>query len=94
MASFSTRAKDDVSGIWHYTVDHWGRGQAELYLGLIEAAVDALSRDPKPGRPCSEIRRGYRKHSVGSHVLYYRLKGGTIFVLRVLHRSMDPQRHF
>jgi toxin ParE1/3/4 len=94
MASFSTRAKDGVSGIWHYMVDHWGRGQAELYLGLIEAAVDALSRDPKLGRPCSEIRRGYRKHTVGSHVLYYRLKGGTIFVLRVLHRSMDPERHF
>lgn len=64
-----------------------------MYLGFIEAAVDMLSRDPKLGRPCNEIRRGYRRHSVGSHVLYYRLKGGTIFVLRVLHRSMDPQRH-
>jgi len=94
MASFSTRAKADVSGIWDYTADHWGRGQADLYVGLIETAVDTLSRDPKLGRQCSEIRRGYRRHSVGSHVLYYRLKGGAIFVLRVLHRSMDPQRHF
>jgi toxin ParE1/3/4 len=94
VASFSHRAKADVGEIWQYTADRWGAEQAELYLGLIDAAVDAICGDPKLGRSCNEIRRGYRKYRVGSHVLFYRIKGRQIFVVRVLHQRMDPERHF
>lgn len=94
MARFSHREKADIDGIWHYTHDRWGTGQAEIYLGLIEAAVEAFANDPKPGRPCDEIRRGYRKYLVGSHVLFYRIKARQVFVVRVLHQRMDPERHF
>jgi toxin ParE1/3/4 len=93
-ATFSRRAAADIREIWNYTADHWGKAQAEIYLGLIESAVDAISTDPKLGRSCNEIRRGYRKYLVGSHVLYYRLKDGAVFVVRVLHQRMDPERHF
>jgi len=92
--TFSRRAAADVQEIWGYTADRWGKAQAEIYLGLIESAVEAISSDPKLGRPCNEIRRGYRKYLVGSHILYYRLKGSTVFVVRVLHQRMDPERHF
>jgi toxin ParE1/3/4 len=86
-------AKADTQGIWDYTVDHWGEAQAEIYLDLIENAVEAIGRDPKLGRPCSEIRRGYRKHLVGSHVLFYRVKGRAVFVVRILHQRMNFERH-
>ena len=92
-ASFSRRAKADIRGIWDYTVDVWGTGQAGIYLGILEAAVDAIAENPKLGRPCNDIRQGYRKHLVGSHVLYYRLKRKGVFVVRILHQRMDPERN-
>lgn len=93
MTKFSRRARADIRDIWNYTVDHWGRGQAEIYLGLIEAAVDAINGDPKLGRPCNEVRQGYRKYLVGSHVLFYRIKSKTVFIVRILHQRMDAERH-
>jgi toxin ParE1/3/4 len=93
VANLSRRAKADIRGIWAYTSDYWGREQAEIYLGLIEAAVEAITDDPKPGRPCNEVRQGYRKHLVGSHVLFYRMKGKTVFVVRILHQRMNVERH-
>jgi toxin ParE1/3/4 len=94
MAGFSRRAKVDISGIWQYTADHWGMEQAGLYLELVDAAIDAIDGDPKLGRPCNDIRRGYRKYLVGSHVVFYRMKDREVFVVRVLHQRMDPERHF
>jgi toxin ParE1/3/4 len=94
MVKFSRRARADIRDIWNYTADRWGREQADIYLGLIEAAVDAIVNDPKLGRPSNDVRQGYRKHLAGSHVLFYRIRGGTILVGRILHQRMDPERHF
>ncbi len=85
MMRFSRRAKADIRGIWDYTVDNWGQGQAEVYLGLIDAALESIAGEPKLGRPLAGLRRSYRKHLVGSHVVFYRLKGRTVFVVRILH---------
>ena len=94
MVKFSRRARADIRGIWSYTIDYWGKGQAQVYLALIEQAVDAIVANPELGRPCDEVQRGYRKYLVGSHVLFYRIKGGTILVARILHGRMNAERHF
>jgi toxin ParE1/3/4 len=93
-ASFSRRAKADIRDIWDYTVDVWGIDPAGIYLAVLEAAVDSIVENPKLGRPYDDIRPGYRKHLVGSHVLYYRLKRKKVFVVRILHQRMVPERHF
>jgi toxin ParE1/3/4 len=92
-ATFSSRAKSDIQEIWNYTVEHWGKGQAEIYLRLIGAAVASIAADPKVGRPSDEVRPGYRKYLVGSHVLFYRATDKAIFVVRILHQRMDFERH-
>ena len=94
MVRYSRRAKADIRDIWDYTVDNWGLGQALVYLGLIDAAVDSIDGDPKLGRPLSGLRRSYRKYLVGSHAVFYRLKGRSVFIVRILHQRMDPERHF
>lgn len=91
--TFSGRAKNDVLEIWNYSAEQWGKGQADIYIGLIEAAVDLVASDPKIGRPCSEVRRGYRKHLVGSHMLFYRVTAKAVFIVRILHQRMDIRRH-
>ena len=72
----------------------WGEQQAEIYLRLIKAAVDAVATDPKVGRNCDDVRPGLRRYQVGSHVLFYRISATTVVVARVLHQRMDAERHF
>lgn len=91
--TLSRRAKADVGIIWRYTVEQWGHNQAEIYVELIQSAVAAIATDPNLGRSCDEVRPGYRRYLAGSHVLFYRLKGSGVFVVRILHQRIDIQRH-
>ena len=54
----------------------------------------ALAADPRLGRSCDQIRAGYFKYSAGSHVIFDRLADVGIDVVRILHQSMDIDRHF
>ena len=89
----SPRAHADLDDIWDYTVQQWGVRQAEIYVRLIKTAVDAISADPKVGRSCDDVRPGYRRYAVGSHVLFYRVTTAAVVVVRILHRRMDIERH-
>jgi toxin ParE1/3/4 len=89
----SPRARADIDDIWNYTVEQWGERQAEICLRLLQAAVDAVASDPKIGPTCDDVRPGYRKYRVGSHVLFYRVAANTVVVVRILHQRMDIERH-
>jgi len=89
----SPRAQADLDEIWDYTVKHWGVEQAEFYVRQIQTAIEAVAAEPRRGRPCDVIRAGYKKYYAGSHVLFFRLTGNGIDVIRILHRNMDFERH-
>jgi toxin ParE1/3/4 len=85
----SPRAKIDLAEIWEYTAANWSIDQAEIYVRHIQLAIEAIADNPRLGRPCDEIRPGYRKHPAGSHVVFYRLTDAGVDVVRVLHGRMD-----
>jgi toxin ParE1/3/4 len=89
----SPRAAADLDDIWEYTTERWGERQAAIYLRLIKAAIGVVAADPKAGRVCDEVRLGYRRYPVGSHMLFYRVTKVTIVVVRILHQRMDVERH-
>jgi toxin ParE1/3/4 len=89
----SPRAQADLGEIWDHTQSRWGRDQAERYLLQIRAALELLSQNPRLGRSAGAIRRGYRKHACGAHVIFYREIAAGIDVVRILHRRMDVPRH-
>lgn len=89
----SPRAKDDLANIWDYTTKRWGVDRAERYLRQIQAGIEAAVAEPKLGRTCDDIRPGYRKYPIGSHVLFYRALGDCIDVVRILHARMDFEQH-
>ena len=95
MADFRLRpeALHDLGAIWEYTVDQWDSDQAAKYLRLLNANLEKLAQNPEFGRPCNWIRQGYRKHLVGKHVIFYRIADTYVDVVRVLHQSMDFDRH-
>lgn len=86
-------ARQDLSEIWDVTAERWDVDQAERYLGEIRAAVERLAEDPGRGRPCDDLRPGYRRYGIGSHLLFFVVTGSSADVIRVLHQRMDPTRH-
>lgn len=86
-------AQRDLSSIWDYAQERWDARQAETYVQEIRAAVERIAADPSRGRTCDEIRAGYRRYSIGSHLLFYIERPDGVDVIRILHQRMDPTRH-
>jgi toxin ParE1/3/4 len=95
MGKFFLRPKAvaDLESIWDYTVDTWDAQQAERYLRMLNRAFTDLAENPSLGRSADFIRRGYRRHLAGRHVVFYRVIDTGIDVVRVLHQKMDFDRH-
>jgi toxin ParE1/3/4 len=89
----SPRAKADLDEIWDFTVRTWGEQQAEDYIRLLVGAIETVAENPRRGRACDEIRKGYRKYLAGSHMIFFRKIKSGIDVIRVLHGQMDFDRH-
>lgn len=91
-AVYSPAAITDINDIWDYTAGKWGADQADRYTdGIRDACID-LAKGRKQGRPV-DVRDGYLKCSVRRHSVFYVSGAEGITVIRVLHQSMDPERH-
>ncbi len=90
--SLSPEAKKDLLAIRAHTLNKWGARQAQKYIDTLEKKCEKLVRDPHIGRERSEIKPGYRSVAEGQHVIFYRVGGSGIDILRILHGHMDIER--
>jgi toxin ParE1/3/4 len=90
---FTPRARRDIAEIWEYSVEQFGLDKAEAYLRDIQRAAMTVTEDPRRGLACDDIRSGYRKFSVGSDVLFFKMSASRVVIVRILHRRMDFDRH-
>ena len=88
---FTPAAQVDIEVIWDYTVEHWGLEQADRYTDDIRDACYDLASGYRQGRP-ADVRHGYFKYLIGSHVIYFRDHTDRIEVVRILHGRMDVDR--
>jgi toxin ParE1/3/4 len=88
------RARQELREIWRYTRRTWSERQAERYASLLLDAIERLADAPELGRPADDIRPGYRKHRLGSHLIFYRVTGEAVEVVRILHGRMDIEGQF
>jgi len=86
-------AQRDLSSIWDFTRERWDTRQAETYLTEIRVAIERVAVDPERGRACDEIREGYRRYAIGSHLIFFVVSDAGVDVIRILHQRMDPTRH-
>ena len=91
--ALSPAAQADLESIWDYSRRHWGEAQAETYTRSIQAACEALAEGTLVSRSAEEVRAGYRKVAVGSHVMFFRVQADVVEIVRILHQSMDVDRH-
>jgi toxin ParE1/3/4 len=78
-----------MADIWRYTADRWGAEQADAYIGQIRTAIARALSHPQTGGPVAGLPAVYRKLRSGSHRIIYRLAGGDLIVVRVLHERQD-----
>jgi toxin ParE1/3/4 len=90
---FLPAAQADLEDIWWYTANRWGTTQADHYTDDLDDACRALASGQRQGRPV-DVRPGYLKYLVGSHVIYFRERGDQLEIVRILHGRMDVDRQF
>lgn len=83
-------AERDFDDIFTYTAQRWDLEQAFRYTQKLDEALQVLADSPTLGLDSGEIRAGYRRHIVGSHVVYFQRTGYGIAVIRILHGNMNP----
>jgi toxin ParE1/3/4 len=55
--------------------------------------MEDLAAETRTGRAVDDVRRGYFRYAVGSHLIFYRRSGHMIDIIRILHQRMDVGRH-
>jgi toxin ParE1/3/4 len=72
----------------------WGAERADNYeLEFIEA-LDNIRSYPELGSSRPDAFPNCRVYPVGSHIIFYRLIGMTIEVVRILHERQDTRGQF
>ena len=91
--TYSKRAERDLIKTYQDTVKKWGVVQADKYDTELENTIDLLADNPDLGRNCYEIREGLKRHEHGRHIIFYRKRKADIFIIRIIHDSMDVMKH-
>jgi len=86
-------AEKDLKDIARYTRRTWGLEQTRKYLRALHERMQALAANPNLGVTRHDVAEGYRSARIGHHHVFYRQDGDIIIVVRMLHESMDVQRH-
>ena len=90
----SRRAASDLAEIADYTIAEFGIEQARLYRDQFNACFCSLLANPQRGRSAEEVASGMRRIRQQAHVVFYTSGRDGLHIVRVLHHSMDFDRHF
>jgi toxin ParE1/3/4 len=82
------RARADLDEIWVYIAQD-NPEAADKYLRTIVSRFPTLASVPLIGRERPELSPGLRSFVVGRHVIFYRLFGDGVEIVRVLDGARD-----
>ena len=88
----SPMAEADLEDIWAHTAGSWSADQSEIYTNDVINVFEELAEGQRNGKPV-EVCEGYLKALVGRHAIYFQVRGHVIIIIRILHQSMDVERH-
>jgi plasmid stabilization system protein ParE len=90
--AWSELAKAELAGIRRFSVDRWGREVAHRYLADLRDAARAAAAAPER---CRSLSGPFRIRRARSHylILHVDPAAGRVTVARILHVSMDLDRH-
>ena len=83
------RALQDLRNIESYSIERWGRATADKYIDQVESALSRIAETPELLRDEPDFADSLKFHRVHNHVLICDVQGETVYVVAVLHTSMD-----
>ncbi|SMC91190.1 type II toxin-antitoxin system RelE/ParE family toxin [Rhizobium sp. RU36D] len=91
----SRRAEEDIGQLLAASLAGFGERQTDIYAAGMEQTFDLLASHPEIGSTFVNERSGraYRRHRYASHMIYYRIRQADIFIVRLLHVRMLPERY-
>ncbi len=95
MAQYYLRqeALNDLQKIAHYTNQHWGSEQRNIYLRELAERFQWLGVNPNLGKRRQDIKEGYYCYPQGAHLIFYLVREGAVEIIRILHKHMDVEYH-
>ncbi|MBV8531369.1 MAG: type II toxin-antitoxin system RelE/ParE family toxin [Candidatus Eremiobacteraeota bacterium] len=90
---YSPRASRDLRKIFQYHADHAGIVVAKSLTDRVKTTLEGLiARNPRIGRLRPELNQGTRSFPVLPYVVFYRIDGRQVYVIRILHghRNIKP----
>lgn len=84
----SPKAVEDLGDIWEWIAND-NPGAADCTLVELHRTFRLLAETPEMGRVRDEVIPGIRSFPKGRHVIFYRVRGETLEIVRVLHGSRD-----
>lgn len=86
---YRAAATADLRGIARSTRARWGDEQASSYVSAIRSSIKSLDEFDRRFPEADVGHRGLRKMRSGHHMVFYRVNGDSIEIVRVLHERMD-----
>ncbi len=90
----SRLADNDIVNIAEYTIQEFGIKQARRYRDTLENCFLTIAKNPNIGRNAEEFETGLKRFENQSHIVFYLEDDKGLFIVRVLHNSVDIVRHF
>ena len=89
----SRRADSDLAEIAAYTIQRFGIKQARVYRDSLKQCFQRLAENPKLGRRAEQLAPGLHRFEHRSHIVFYTVEEGELYIVRILHARMEVSRH-
>ena len=89
----SPSAIRDLQEISDYTLQTWGAEQEDRYLKGLWGKLAEIQSNPDSCRLREDLAKGCRSARHEKHVIFFSIQGQTLQVIRILHGTMDFNRH-
>ena len=87
---FTPAAIMDLEAICDFVAQDKPQAAFKL-IDRLESASEQIAQSPGIGRMREELAVGLQSFPVGKYVIFYRVRGSAIEVIRVLHSSRDME---
>ncbi len=85
----SIETENDISSIYEYGIQEYGLENAQSYILGLDQLFQILVENPDMGWDASEFSPFLKRFTYRSHIVFYKRMDLDIFIVRVLHLSMD-----
>jgi len=83
----SKEAEADLMRIYKFGVYRFGAVQSEKYFLTFFEQFELIVKNPYLFQKVDEIKKEYRRCVCGVHSIYYRVKGKTVEIIRIIGRQ-------